>query len=139
MTENRLRQALLILAGLVFAITPEELWLTDHMEETEQLIPFAVCVAGIVTVAWVSIRPGRPTLMLLRAVMLVPLVTSLLRMYYHVSGNVGFELEIRPNDTTSDVFFDAMKGANPFLAPGILALAGLIALLATWHQEGMDT
>jgi hypothetical protein len=104
------------------------------MEETHQLIPFAVCAAGVVTVALAVIRPGRPTLMLLRAVMLMAVVTSLLGMYYHVSGNVGFELEIRPNDGTSDVFLDALKGANPFLAPGILALAGVIVLLAVWYQ-----
>jgi hypothetical protein len=134
MTEHQLRRALLILAGFVFAATPLELWLTDHMEVTHQLIPFAVCAAGVVTVALAVIRPGRPTLMLLRAVMLMAVVTSLLGMYYHVSGNVGFELEIRPNDGTSDVFLDALKGANPFLAPGILALAGVIVLLAVWYQ-----
>jgi hypothetical protein len=132
MTEHQLRRALLILAGFVFAVTPLELWLTDHMEETQQWIPFVVCAAGVVTVALAVIRPGRPTLMLLRAVMVVAALTSLLGMYYHVSGNVGFELEIRPNDSTSDVFFDAMKGANPFLAPGILALAAVIALIALW-------
>jgi hypothetical protein len=137
MIEGRLRRALLLLAGAVFAMTPLELWLTDHIEETQQLIPFAVCAAGLLAVALVLIRPARLSLMFLRVVMVVAVLTSLLGMYYHLSGNFGFELEIRPNDTASDVLMEALKGANPLLAPGILALAGAVALLAAWqHPQG---
>jgi len=129
-----MRRALLILAGFVFAVAPVELWLSDHTEETRQWIPFVICAAGVLTVALALIRPARPTLLLLRSVMTVAALTSLLGMYFHVSGNVAFELEIRPNDTTFDVLFDALKGGNPLLAPGILALAAAIAFIATWYH-----
>jgi hypothetical protein len=32
---------------------------------------------------------------------------------------------------------DALMGANPLLAPGILALAGVLAIAATYHHPAL--
>lgn len=56
----------------------------------------------------------------------------------HIEHNLAFELEIRPNATTGDVFFEALSGANPLLAPGILGLAAIVALAATYYHPQLD-
>ncbi|MBL8156945.1 MAG: hypothetical protein JNM70_22415, partial [Anaerolineae bacterium] len=52
----------------------------------------------------------------------------------HLLGNTQFEQEIRPSAAAVDVLLEALKGANPLLAPGILALAGLLAIAATTYH-----
>jgi hypothetical protein len=64
--------------------------------------------------------------------MLVVALASLFGTYEHLVNNFGFESEIRPNATAGQVFFDALAGANPLLAPGILFLAALLAYAATY-------
>lgn len=129
---QRLRTFLLVLAGLVCVGVPVELWLAEHMESPTQLIPFALCGAGLLAVAAVLLRPSRITLLALRVVMLLLIIGSGLGVYEHLAGNLAFAQEIRPNATLGAVWLDALRGANPLLAPGALALAALLALGATY-------
>jgi hypothetical protein len=57
---------------------------------------------------------------------------SLLGTSFHLQGNFGFELEIRPNATWTDIIVEALMGANPIFAPATLALAGFLGLLASY-------
>jgi hypothetical protein len=132
--EGRLRRALLLLAGFIFSGTLVELWLVDHMKEPIQVIPFVLCGLGILVVAGVLIAPQRRTLYALRGVMLVVMVGSVIGMYEHLEGNFAFEMEIRPGATTGDVVMPAFKGANPLMAPGMLAVAAALALLAAYYH-----
>ncbi len=50
----------------------------------------------------------------------------------HFKHNLEFELEIRPNAVWTDVFVETISGASPLLAPGILFLAGVLALAALY-------
>jgi hypothetical protein len=134
--DQRLRRLLLALAGFVFLATPVELWLVEHTESLTQYIPFVLCGLGVVAVVGVLLSPQRITLWFLRGVMLLVLAGSLFGMVEHLEGNIGFELEIRPNATTSDVLMDALRGGNPILAPGMLVVGALIALIATYYHPG---
>ena len=58
-------------------------------------------------------------------------------MYEHIEHNLAFELEIRPNASASDVWLDALKGASPLLAPGVLGLAASLALAATYQHPAL--
>ncbi len=133
----RLRRALLGLAGLMFLGTTFELWLVDHTETRIQMIPFVLCGLGVLAVAGVLLSAQPVTVLFLRGVMLLVIAGSSLGMYEHLAGNFAFELEIRPNVTASDVLLDALKGGNPLLAPGMLAVAGAIALIATYSHPGV--
>jgi hypothetical protein len=57
---------------------------------------------------------------------------GLLGIYEHLENNFKFALEIRPNAVLSNVFWESLSGANPLLAPGILALA------ATYYQPELS-
>jgi hypothetical protein len=52
----------------------------------------------------------------------------------HLFDNFAFEREIRPNAALVDVIINALRGVNPLLAPGILALAAALAIAATYRH-----
>jgi hypothetical protein len=134
----RLRRFLLVLAGLLFVGTLTELGFTNHMESPVQLIPFALCGLGILAVLAALARPSRAVLLALRAGMILVTLGSLFGLYEHFSENLAFQLEIQPNAAAGDVLVKALGGANPLLAPGILALAAVLAAAATYSHPSLQ-
>ena len=57
---------------------------------------------------------------------------SLLGIYEHITGNIEFEREVQPNSTTTQLLERGLRGGNPLLAPGVLAIAALIAVSSTY-------
>lgn len=135
--EEEYRLFLLILAGLLFVGTVVELWFEEHVEGTVQVVPFVLCGLGLCAVAAVLFRPRRRGLLVLRAVMAVVALGAVYGLYEHLAHNFAFELEIRPQAGWGDVFWEALSGASPLLAPGILALAALLAAAATYHHPAL--
>ena len=133
----RLRRFLLFISALLFVGTLVELWLTNHMESAVQLIPFALCGLGLVSVVAVLLRPQRVAMLALRACMVLVVLGSLLGIYEHIEGNLGFQRELYPNATTGKVLLGALGGASPLLAPGILALTATLALAATYYHPAL--
>lgn len=134
---QRLRRLLTLLAAFILVGTMIELWLTEHVEEPLQLIPFALCTLGLVMMGVAYSRPRRGTLLALRGTMALVGAGSLLGMYLHLTSNFQFELEIRPNAAAGDVIMEALRGANPLLAPGILVLAAILAIAATYYHPAL--
>lgn len=130
--ERRYRAFLLWLAALLFAGTAVELWFVEHTAGWAQLLPFGLSAAGLGVIIPFVYRPGRPGLYVLRGVMGVIALGSVYGVFAHLDGNLGFALEIRPNATAGDVLGEALRGANPLLAPGILCVAAVIAVAATY-------
>jgi hypothetical protein len=135
---QRFRLFLLTLSGFILAGTVVELWLTEHTESLVQWIPFFLAGLGLLMIVVVLFRPQRALLVGLRIVMGMMVLGSLFGIYEHVEHNLAFELEIQPSATASQVFMKALGGANPLLAPGILALAALLALAATYYHPAFE-
>ncbi len=131
---RRLRRFLLLLVVGLCVLTMIELWLEEHVEDL-QLVPFFLCSLTLVTVLVYWRRPQRQTLIALRASLLLLVIGSLAGIYLHVTGNLAFALEIRPNAGIAEVWYEALSGGSPLLAPGILALAASLAGAATWRQD----
>jgi len=135
--EKRLRTFLLWLAGSMCIGTTVELFLAKHYEDPLQLLPFVLCGVGLIAVAAVLRRQQRARLLALRGVMSLLLLVSLLGIYEHLVNNFAFELEMRPSAVWSDVWFQALRGAAPLLAPGILAVAAVVAIAATYAHPAL--
>jgi hypothetical protein len=133
----RLRQFLLVMSALLFVGTLVELWLANHMETLVQLIPFALCGLGLVAVIAALLSPRRAALLALRAVMGLVALGSLFGVYQHLEGNLGFHRELHPHASTGDLLMGALGGANPLLAPGILALTATLAIAATYYHPAL--
>jgi hypothetical protein len=117
--------------------TVVELLLAEHTEDPIQFIPFALCGVGLIAVVAALRWPRRGTLIALRAVMGLLMLGSLLGVFEHIEGNLAFEQEIRPTATLSAIWLDAIKGAAPLLAPGILALVAIIAIASTYYHPAL--
>jgi len=135
--EQILRTFLLWLAGSMCIGTSVELFLAKHYENPLQLLPFGLCAVGWVAVVAALRRPQRARLLALRGVMSLLLLGSLLGVYEHLVNNFAFELDMRPSAVWSDVWFQALRGAAPLLAPGILAVAAVVALAATYAHPAL--
>ena len=129
---QKLRRFLLILSLFLFIGALVELYLVEHTQDFIQWIPFVLSFAGILVVVLVLIRPARVSVLVLRIVMALVAFGSLLGIYEHITGNIEFEREVQPNSTTMQLFERGLRGGNPLLAPGVLAIAALIAVSSTY-------
>ena len=133
----RLRRFLLALSVMLLAGAVAELWFVEHTEDPVQLIPFVLCGLGGGAVAVALLWPARASLWALRAVMLLVAAGSLLGVYLHVESNAELERELNPGMAASRVWLGALGGANPLLAPGVLAVAAVLALAATYQHPAL--
>lgn len=132
---KRLRTFLLVLALSLFAGALVELWLVGHTTGFVQWIAFVLAGAGALVLVLALFRLNPATVRMLRVCMLVVACGTLFGIYQHISGNVAFAREVRPDSSTSQLFWRGLRGGNPLLAPGILAVAALLALSATYRHE----
>ena len=132
---RQLRRFLLVLSVLLFCGALIELWLVGHTEDKIQWLAFALAGLGAIAALILLIFPGRASVRVLRICMALIVLGSLFGIYEHVTGNIAFEREIQPGLPTGRAVWKGLQGANPLLAPGILAIAALLALSATYRHE----
>jgi hypothetical protein len=137
-TLGRIRQFLLLIAAAVFLMTVTELVFLSHWSETIQLLPFALSGWGLIVLALAYFRPTPTTLNLLRWSMIVIGCCSLIGVYEHMANNLGFQMEIQPNATLLELALATVEGANPVLAPGILALGAAIGWTAAYRHAALE-
>lgn len=129
---RRLRLFLAALSALLFVGTVAELLSVKHYGDRVQLIPFAMCGIGfgLVLLSWWNPSPGmvKGT----RAVMALIALSSLIGVYEHIQGNLGFAREVHPHASTTALLKSALTGRDPLMAPGILAVAAILAIAATF-------
>lgn len=130
----------LILFLLVFGLlgTTGELVLLEHFEDWRQKLPLIVMAVGVVVATMALLRPSRRTLRVLQSTMVAFLVTGLLGLYYHYTGNAEFELEMRPSMGGLELVWEALKGATPALAPGTFVQFGLLGILHTFRHPLLE-
>lgn len=134
----RLRRFLFGLAAFICVGTMVELALAEHWDGPVQLLPFLLAALSLIAIGAVLINPQQGRLRLLRWITAITLAGSLFGVFEHVEHNIEFALEIRPNAAVGDVFWEALAGANPLLAPGILAFMALLALAATYYHPALQ-
>ena len=123
----------LLMGLLAFSIvgTVVELILLDHLEDLSQQLPFYTIAVGAVAGAVMLLRPRAATVHAFRAVMAGFAVIGVVGVWLHYRGNVEFELEMYPSMEGLELFWKAMEGATPTLAPGLMVQLGLLGLAAT--------
>jgi hypothetical protein len=135
--EQRFRVFLLSIAAFLCVGTVIELWLTEHTAEPIQFVPFGLCALGFIVILAVLFRPTRATISTLRVMMGALMLGSLVGVYEHLMGNWEVVLETKPNLAAGEMFWEAVRGAAPMLAPGILVLVAVLALAATYYHPAL--
>ena len=114
-----------------------ELALLEHFDSVTQWIPLALL--GVVLGASVGVTMKRVprAVRFFQVVMALCVVTGAIGVYLHYRGNVEFELERDGSLHGLRLFWEAIRGATPSLAPGALSQLGLIGLAYTYRHPAL--
>ena len=129
-----LRRGILLIFVLGTVGLGTELLLLDHFEEWRQQVPLVLLTLGLVLLAIRLFYRGAIILRLFRLTMLAFVLGGMVGLWFHLSSNMEFELEMYPTMSGLELLFKALSGAMPALAPGALVQLGLIGFLYT-HQH----
>ena len=132
-----LRQGLLLIFVLGCVGLGAELLLLGHFQEWRQQVPLALLALGLVLVAMLVRFKGRVVLRLFRLAMLAFVLGGIAGFWFHINGNMEFELEMNSRLTGWALVSRTAGGALPVLAPGALIQLGLIGLLYTYRHPGL--
>lgn len=107
-----------------------ELLFIGHVEDRLQLVPLVLLPAGLSALVWHALRPSRASTQGVRLLMALFVASGLLGIGLHYRGNHEFELEMYPSMAGMELVRATLTGATPVLAPGSMALLGLVGLAA---------
>lgn len=107
-----------------------ELLFIGHVEDQLQLVPIALLLAGLIALAWHGLRPSGASARGVRLLMALFVGSGVLGVGLHYRGNQEFEREMYPERGGMELVRETLTGATPVLAPGSMALLGLVGLAA---------
>lgn len=136
-TLGRFRRALLALLVVGLVGTALELVLMEHLEDWWQRIPLLLIGSALGMLLWHGIAGSRASIFGIRVVMTLCVASAAGGVILHVKGNREFALESRPGLAGREAVTEMLMGAFPALAPGTMALLGLIGLLFTWRHPSL--
>jgi hypothetical protein len=124
----------LLLALLLFGMagTTAELWLMDHFEDWKQLLPFAAMGLSAFTLLWFGFARSAGATRSFRVCMLLLMLAGATGTILHYRANMEFQLEMDPSLSGVALMRKVLHAkAPPALAPGNMALLGLLGLIST--------
>ena len=135
-----LRRFLLVILFVGLVGTATELVLLGHYEDEWQLIPFVVLGLAILASLGLALRGAGSSdtvARLFRMAMILLIVSGAAGTVLHYRSNMEFKLEIDPSLSGFALFWSVVTAqAPPALAPGNLALLGLLGFACTFRLEG---
>jgi hypothetical protein len=131
---ERVRRFLHLLLLLGFIGTGAELLLLNHLEETLQIVPLALLGFGVLVLGWHLLAHHRASILVLRWLMLLFLLSGFVGIVLHYKGNVEFALELHPSLSGLELFWKALRGGIPIFGPAVMIELGLLGLISTYHH-----
>jgi len=132
-----IRRGILVLLAFGSAGLVSELVLLEHYEEINQFAPLVLLTLTLITILWHWMDGGRRSLRTLQVVMLLMMVSGLVGMYFHVTGNIEATKEFEPDLAGLPFWVDVIRGAAPTLAPGTMLQFGLLGLLYAYRHPAL--
>ncbi len=122
----------LLLATLIFGTAgmDAELLLIGHIEGRLQVLPVLLLALACLSLVWLTSRPSRAAVRGVQALMTLSVLSGVAGIVLHYQGNTAFELEMYPDMAGLELVQKTLTGATPVLAPGSMALLGLVGLAA---------
>ncbi len=127
----------ILLMGLLG--TGVELLLLEHTEGFWQWVPLFLIAIGVIVLCWAVLYPGRRNIRVLQGTMILFLLSGLVGFILHYQGNTEFELEMYPSLKGMELFWEAIQGATPTLAPGTMIQLGLLGLVYTHRHPQLGS
>ena len=129
----------MVLVVLVLGLigTGTELLLLEHYEDTWQLAPLVLIGLGLVALAAHAVLRRAGSIIAIRLIMVLSVASGAIGVGLHYQGNAEFEREMYPSIEGLELFSKSMTGATPALAPGTMALLGLLGLIYTYRHPSL--
>ena len=127
----------LLLALLTFGMvgTAVDLLLLAHYEDAWQWPPLALIAAGLLVVAWITLRESSAAIVALRWTMGSLVVAGVTGLMLHYNGNREFQKELDPALSGWPLLVKVVTAkAPPALAPAGMIQLGLLGLLFTYKH-----
>ncbi len=135
-TLARTRRLMLGLLALGLCGTTLELWLMGHYEDVWQRAPLVATATAGLSAAWVAAGWSPAATRVFRVVMVALVLVGLTGAVMHIRANMEFQLEMDPSLGGWPLWREVLHAkAPPALAPGNMALLGLLGLLSVWRVE----
>ena len=112
-----------------------ELVLLEHTEDAWQFVPLALIAVGCFALTVFVMRPGIPALRVFQLTMWLFVASGGGGVLLHYQGNIEFERELDPEAAGWPLFWEALKGATPSLAPGTMTLLGAVGLAYAYRHH----
>ena len=125
-TVTALRNTLLVLLILGNVGTLVELMLLKHTDGAWQLFPLVLSGATLLVLAWFGLTRSSLSLRALQVVMLFALASGGIGVIQHLRGNITYAQESNPSLSGRELYFEAIRGSTPTLAPGMMVQLALI-------------
>ena len=138
-TVTAIRFILLALYLLGTVGTGVELLLLEHTEDAWQWAPLGLMGVSLPVLGWSLALPGRASIGVFRGVTVLIVLSGAIGLWLHYHGNAEFELEMYPSLSGLGLFWEAVKGATPTLAPGTMIELGLLGLAYTYRHPALTT
>jgi hypothetical protein len=136
-TLARLRRYLVVTLLLGVAGLAVELLLIGHFEEWAQRVPMVLLPLGFAALTWHAVAGSPASVAVVRGVMVAFVLSGTVGIGLHYRGNEEFELEMYPSRSGFELAWRTLTGATPVLAPGSIALIGLVGLGATYGHPAL--
>ncbi len=137
-TVKALRGFLLILLLIGILGLGAELLLLEHIEDVWQWVPLILMGLSLAVLGWRAVDRGRVSMRALQGTMILFVVSGFVGLWMHYQGNVEFEREMYPTLKGLALFWEALKGATPTLAPGTMIQLGLLGLAYTYRHPALS-
>lgn len=130
----------LLLATLAIGVCgmSAELLLLGHFESIAQAVPLLLLGVGLAVLVWHVAAPGAASVRALQGTMMLFIVSGGIGVGLHYDGNVEFELEMYPSMSGLELIRNTLSGATPVLAPGTMALLGLVGLALVYRHPALE-
>lgn len=137
---RRLRQLLLALVAAGLVGTATDLLFLEHVEDTLQLVPLAAIGLSLGALGWHAASGRAASVRVLQIALVLLTATAAIGIVLHYRGNMEFQLEMDSSLGGFDLLMTVLRAKSPpTLAPGNLALLGLVGLASTYrHPATLD-
>lgn len=136
-TIDTLRRILFVTLAIGAVGTEAELLLLGHFEDWKQYGPLVLLALVLGVQGWILASRSGKSIRALRAVMWLCVLSGGLGVYFHLRGNLEFELEMTPAETGWVLWREVLTGATPILAPGAMVQLGLIGLAWAFRHPAL--
>jgi hypothetical protein len=118
--------------------TGVELFFIEHTAGWKQLTPFVLFVMSVFSLAWHALDRKSASVRVFQITMILLVVSGIAGAFFHYQFNAEFEIEGDAALQGMDLFWRAMSGAAPSLAPGTMVQLGLLGLVYTFRHPALN-